>query len=352
MPPEVLESMAVASKAFVDMNLLLKKAGQRIAQLAGAEAAYVTSGAAAGLSISAATCMAGTDRARIEQLPNTEGMKNEIVTLKCHRLHFDQAIRQAGAKLREVGYVRRSSPSQLEHAIGDRTAAVFYLPESATLSGSVPLDEVIQVAKAAGVPVIVDAAAELPPVSNLHAFTDMGADLVIFSGGKDIRGPQGSGFILGRQELIEACALNGCPNQSIGRPMKVDKESVVGLVRALEIYVEQDFDREMKTWEEQVAYLVKHMSKMPYVAVRRGVPLQLGIRPSCIPRAYVDIDESGLGMKVEDVVRSLREGSPGVIVGQSPTGIIINPHMLDPGEETTVLDKIRGILVLASQRSK
>lgn len=346
MSPEVLEAMIEAAKNFLNLDELLEKAGERIAEITGAEAAFVTSGAAAGMTIATAACIAGTNQAEIERLPDTEGMKNEVVALKCHRVRYDQAIRQAGAKIVEVGYVKRSFAWQIEAAVDEKTAAIFYLVESGTIKGSLPLREVIEIAKAARVPVIVNAAAELPPVSNLHKFTDMGADLVIFSGGKDIRGPQDSGLILGRRDLIKACALNSCPNHSIGRPMKVSKEAIVGLVKALELYVEQDFDAEMETWENQVRYFIDHLRGLPCISVRRGFPTGPGIQPTCIPRAYVDLNEEELGMTRYEVINQLRAGELGVLVGESPTGIVLNPQMLNEGEEKRVVKRLKDVLTM------
>lgn len=345
MPPEVLEAMSEAANAFVDLDELLEKAGERIAEITGAEAAFITSGAAAGLAIATAACMAGTDPVKIARLPDTNGMKNEVIILKCHRFRYDQAIRQAGARLVEVGLADRSSPDEIEAAITEKTAAIAYLAESEGIRGSIPLKQMIGIAKAVGVPIIVDAAAELPPVSNLHKFTDMGADLVIFSGGKDIRGPQDSGLILGRKDLIRACALNSNPNYSIGRPMKASKEVIAGLIKALELYIKQDFNAEMETWESQVRYFVESLSGIPHISVRRGFPTEPGIQPTCIPRAYVDLDEDGLGMTRDKLVEQLRAGDPGIAVGESPTGIVLNPQMLNEGEEEIVVSKLRDILV-------
>jgi len=351
MSPRVLEAMTEASEAFVDIDELLLKAGARIAKITGAEAAFITSGAAAGMAVAAAACIAGTDRAKIERLPCTEGMKNQIVTMRSHRVLFDQAMRLAGAELVEVGYPKHSFPSQLEAALNEKTAAVFYLIEADAYRGSLPLTDVIAIAKKTCVPVIVNAAAELPPADNLRKFTGMGADLVIFSGGKDIRGPQNTGLILGRGKLIEACALNSNPNYSIGRPMKVSKEAIAGLLRALELYVEQDFDTEMKEWEKQVLYFIAELSELPYLSVRKGFPTQPSIQPACIPRAYVEVDEKRLGTNAAEIVSSLREGTPGILVEQMRGGFILNPQMLEKGEAEVVVRRVKEVIqALAKQK--
>jgi len=345
MSPEVIDAMAEANKAFVDMDELLEKAGQRIAEMIGVEAAFVTSGAAAGLATGAAACMAGTDPVKAKQLPDTSGMKNEIVVLRSHRIHYDQAVRLSGARFVEVGFADWSSVEDMAPFVTENTAAILYVAKIDGARGSVPLEQVIELGKGKGVPVIVDAADELPPVSNLRRFVDRGADLVLFSGGKDIRGPQASGLVLGKKALIEACAVNGSPNYGVGRPMKVAKEIVVGLVKAVELYLQQDFEAEMKTWERQRDYLVERLSGLPHVSVGPVKAVFPGAPGSFyLPATTVDLDEAGLGMTKDEVVRELREGDPGVVVGQSPAGIVLRVHMLEEGEEKLVADRLQDIL--------
>jgi L-seryl-tRNA(Ser) seleniumtransferase len=345
MSEEVLQTMAQAAKAFVDLDELLQKAGQRIADILGADSAFITSGAAAGMTIATAACIAGTDLARIERLPYSEGMKNEIVALKCHRVPYDQAIRQAGGRFVEVGYVKRSSTYQVTSVINEKTAAIFYLMESSALRGSLSLIEMIDIAHASGIPIIVNAAAEIPPRSNLHRLTEMGADLVIFSGGKGIGGPQNSGLIIGRRDLVETCALNSNPNYSVGRPMKVSKEAIAGLVKAVEIYMSRDPDNNMEIWEDQAQYFVEHLSPLQHISVRKGFGGdQPWLQPSCIPRAYIDVNEEALGITIDELVGELKTGVPGIAVGQFTTGIVLNPHVLKPGEEQLVVKRIKEIV--------
>lgn len=342
-PSEVLEAMKDASDAYVDLDDLLKKAGQKIADMIGVEAAFITSGAAAGIVISTAACIAGKDPSKIRRLPDTEGMRDEVILLKSHYCFYEQQIRQAGGKIVEIGQAKYSFLWELEEAINERTAAVFYFVESETTRGSLPIKDVIGIAHHKKIPVLVDAAAELPPVDNLHKFTDMGADLVQFSGGKDIRGPQNSGLIVGRKDLIEACVPNSCPNSSIGRPMKVSKETIVGLVKALELYLDQDFDAEMEKWNKQVHYWVESLSKIPHISVKRGFPTPPGIQPTSIPRAYVTWDEE-LELTKDQLVDMLKKGYPGIVVSSFPKeGIALNPQMLREGEEEIVAHRLKEI---------
>jgi len=343
MRPEVLAAMTEASKYFVDMHELHQKVGERIANMLGVEAAFVTSGAAAGLLLATAACMTRGDPEKIRRLPNTDGIKNKIITFKCHRHVYDKAIETAGAQIVEIGlvYTDRTHAWELEAAIDGQTAAISYCAACEHLPGSLPLKEVIKIARQADVPVIVDAAAELPPVSNLRYYNDLGADLVVFSGGKDIRGPQSAGLILGRKDLVEACALNSCPYHNvIGRPLKVDKETLIGMLVALELYLEEDHDARMAQWKHQVNYLVDRLSKIPFLSVEKGYEVGPGIQPTCIPRVYIEWDKGMFPVETKTIVRALRNGDPAVVVAESPSGIVINPHMLQKGEEEVVANRL------------
>lgn len=345
MLPEVLEAMVEANTAFVEINELQQKAGERIAQSLRVEAAIVTAGAAAGLAVAAAACMAGADPAKAKQLPDTSGMKHEIVVLRTHRIHYDQAIRVAGAQLVEAGFGDWSDIEDVADRVTGSTAAILYTAKFEKARGSVPLDKIIALARARNVPVIVDAADELPPVSNFRRFMDMGADLVVFSGGKDIRGPQASGLIVGKKRWIQACAVNNCPNYGVGRPMKVAKEAIAGFVRALELYVRQDFEAETQAWESQRDYLVERLSNLPGVRASATKPVSAGAPGSSyLPAAYVDLDEEQLGLTVEAVIQQLRDGDPGVVVGRSPDGLVLRTHMLQAGEERILAARLLDIL--------
>ncbi|MEM7034723.1 MAG: aminotransferase class V-fold PLP-dependent enzyme, partial [Chloroflexota bacterium] len=238
MPPEVLEAMMEASRYFIDLHELQKRVGERIAEITQNEAAYVSSGAAAGLALATAACITGTNPDAIYQLPDLTGLKNEVIIHRSHRNGYDHGVRQVGVRVVEIGYTTGTQRWELEQAINENTAAIFWFQGAMTGMGELPLPTVIEIAKSHGVPVVVDGAAQLPPVSNLWHFTkELGADLAVFSGGKDLRGPQPTGLIVGRRDLIEACTLNGSPNHSLGRPMKVGKEEMVGLLAAVERYL-------------------------------------------------------------------------------------------------------------------
>ncbi|MCK5767322.1 MAG: aminotransferase class V-fold PLP-dependent enzyme, partial [Candidatus Atribacteria bacterium] len=249
---EVIRAMEVASRNFVDIDELMEKTGKYIAKLVDAEAALITAGAAAGLTLSTAACMAGSKQEHIKALPDTEGMKNEIIIMRCHRNPYDNAMILAGAKFIEIGNGIETHSWELEAAIGEKTAAIAFFVQSEMLEASLPLTKVIEVAHAKNIPVIVDAAAELPPLENLKKFTGMGADVVLFSGGKDFRGPQSSGLMIGKKEIIDICRLHGYPHHAIGRPMKLDKETIMGFVNAIDLYLKENHQKRIERWEKQV----------------------------------------------------------------------------------------------------
>jgi len=343
MEPEVTLAMAEAARHFVDMHELLAKSGDHVAQLLGVEATLIAAGAAAGLVLATAACVAGNDPAKAQRLPDTRGMPNRVALHRCHRNGYDQALRQAGVELVEFGWIKETYLWQLEAAIDEGTAAVAYFVEFSE-RGSLPLETVIQIAHSRGLPVIVDAAAELPPVHNLRRFTDLGADLVVFSGGKEIKGPQSSGLILGRRDLIAACALHASPNYSIGRSMKVGKEEIVGLVVALERYLAQDREASDARWEAQVAYLIDRLGGVPGVSAQRVYPVGPGRRPGTIPRAVIQWDAAALGLTVQQAVHRLYVGDPPIAVGSTEDALVLNPQTLEADEVPVVADHIHDLL--------
>lgn len=342
MPPEVVQSMVDASKHFVDLDELQRKVGERIAEMTRNEACYVSSGAAAGLSLATAACITGQDPAAIQQLPDLTGLKNEVIVHKSHRNGYDHAVRQVGVKLVEIGMATNTQTWELEAAINERTAAIFWFQGAMTGRGDLPLEKVIEIGNARNVPVIVDAAAQLPPAENLWRFTEMGAALAIFSGGKDLRGPQSSGLVLGRKDIIEAIRLNGPPNHSIGRPMKVGKEEMVGLMTAVKLYLEKDHEARASQDDEVVAGWCDTLNRIEGVQAERSYPNEAG-QP--LPRAVVRIDTDKAGISRNEIVHQLQEGTPSISVSQAGAdGIYLNPMTLADGEEEIVLNRLMEIL--------
>ena len=342
MPPEVLAAMAEAAQHFVDIDELQKKAGKVIAEWTHNEAAFVSCGAAAGLVLSTAACIAGTDPEKRERLPYTDGMANQVIVHRSLRVQYDFAIRQAGGKLVEIGTGAGATAEELEGAINDRTAAILYFYNAARMPGAVPLEKGIEIAKRSGVPLIVDAAAQIPPVENLWRFTHMGADLALFSGGKGLCGPQSSGLILGRADLIEACAFHHCPRPYIGRPMKVGKEELVGLLAAVKWYLHLDHEALMETYERQVQYVIDAFAKMSHVCARRNFPSEAG-QP--MPRAEILFDPEELSLTRDQVLAQLREGEPSIsLAAAGEAGVYLNPQTLKPGQEGIIVARIKEIV--------
>jgi D-glucosaminate-6-phosphate ammonia-lyase len=343
MPPEVLAAMAEAAQHFIDIDELHKKVGERIATWTRNEAAYVSSGAAAGLALSTAACITGMDPDKRERLPYTDGLKNEIIIQKRGLVGYAFAIRQAGGKIIEVGTEEGTTPAQLEAAINQKTAAIFYFNNPARMPGQVPLEQGIEIARRADIPVVVDAAAQIPPVENLWRFTGMGVDLALFSGGKGLRGPQSSGLILGRKDLIEACAFNACPRAFIGRPMKVGKEELVGLMTAVRLYLDLDHEALMQTYEEQVQTVIDAFAEAPHITARRSFPSEAG-QP--MPRAEITLDdEPALGITRDAMIAQLVRGDPSIILAEAGTrGLYVNPQTLSAGQVEIVIDRIKEII--------
>lgn len=340
--PSVIQAMSDASRHFIDFEEYHKKAGDYVAKLIGAEAAYISCGAAAGIAIATAACIVGTDIVGINQLPDTNGFKDEVIILKSHRSRYDQGIRMVGGKLVEVGYADLTLPEQLERALTDKTAMCFYLAESEYIRGALPLKHVSAIMNTRGVPVVVDAAAEIPPRENLTRYLREGASLVVFSGGKDIRGPQSSGLVLGKKHLVEACHANSCPNHSVGRSMKVDKETIAGLVRAVELYMAKDMDADMRRMENIVELLLQNLK--PYslvIEAYRGIPTEPGIQPVICPRVYVKLaDEIDPVM----VKRGLYTGKPKIVCGLLDGKLVLNSQLLEEKDVAPIVKRLVEII--------
>jgi D-glucosaminate-6-phosphate ammonia-lyase len=336
LPPYVVQAMVEAAAGTVDIAALQARAGAIIAEITGAEGGYVTCGAAAALTLAAAACITRLDPRKVERLPDTAGMPNEIIIYRAHRNSYDHALRAAGAKLIEVGLndravgagVRTLEGWEIEAAVTDRTAAVAYV---VTSPEDPPLCLVTEAAHKHGLPVIVDAAAQLPPEENLRRFTADGADLVAFSGGKALRGPQASGFLCGRKELIQSVALNhldfdvdlgltalprdlipldrlpGLPHHGIGRGFKAGKEEIVGLLVALRRFAGRtaagDDQTRLRGFADRIAAEVSRSAGMTADVVEAGG----------YPEVHLRLGEAS---RAAAVYRSLAGGTPPVIVSE------------------------------------
>ena len=337
--PETLELMSQAARVMVNIDDLNRAAGREVARLTGAEAGFVCSGAAGGLLLQAAACIAGNDPVKMRQLPDTEGLKNEIVIHTMHRFPYDQAYRAAGAKMVEFGDYLYAHPWQLEGAINERTAAVAYLCSPFSSNKVMPLDQVCEIAHAHDLPVIVDAASMLPPRENLYRFLRAGADMVVYSGGKGVRGPQGSGILVGRADLIEAATLQASPAQFLGRGMKVAKEEVIGLVASLAAFVEEDEAAEMAAYRAMVQQVVDALVEIPGLLVT----LEHDRINYLIPHAVIRFTDEWRGPGRDAVAVAMERGSPQIYLHQlgGPHELGVDPLNLSESEVEVVIRRLR-----------
>jgi D-glucosaminate-6-phosphate ammonia-lyase len=340
MPEPVVAAMREAASAFVDMFDLQRAVSARIAELTRNEAAHVCTGASAGLVLSALACMTGKDVRLIGRLllQGPEELPRREFIVQCgQRNPYDPAFRLAGAQLVQVGNILQTFPWELESAISHRTAGVVFFAGRHLGYGSLEFEQVVEIAHRSNVPVIVDAAAQLPPRENLWHFTEGGADLVVFSGGKELRGPQASGVILGRRELIEACALHAAPHQRLTRAMKVGKEEMVGLLVAIETYLGQDEADELARCEQIVDGWIRAIEAIPGLSARRDFPGTDG-RP--LPRAIVALDPD-FPLSGPDLCARMLAGEPPIAVAiAGARAVYLNPELLRPGEEGVVVEAL------------
>ena len=300
------------------------------------QAALVTSGCASALSLATAACVAGTDPERIRRLPDTHGLKNEVLVQKTHRVGYDHAIRNAGVRLIEV-----ETREELEQAITPRTAMMFFLNFAAP-KGKIHHEEFVAIGKTHGIPTLNDAAADVPPVENLWRYTKMGFDLVGFSGGKGLRGPQSAGLLLGRKDLIEAARLNNSPNgDSLCRTNKVNKEEIIGMLVAIESYLKQDHAAIWKGWEARCNTIADSLAEFTDVRTEVFVP-EIA---NAVPHIRVTWDEQKRGLDLATMIKKLRAGKPSIEVSPgSIKDLTIGVWMMEPGEDAIVGARIRSIL--------
>lgn len=378
MTDEVADAVREAARHTVDMTELQARASKLIADATGAEAGLVTSGAAAGLMLGTAACLAGLDAARMNRLPDTTDMRREFVVARSQRNMYDHAVRAAGATLVEVGIpdrvsgagVRDAEPWEYRAAIGERTAGILYV---ANAQARPALEAVVAVARAANVPVLVDAAAQLPPVENLRRFTALGADLVVFSGGKAIGGPQASGILCGRRALIASAALQcldldipfehwepprdfidkaaieGFPRHGIGRACKVGKEQIVGLLVALERFVANGGAR-IEAWAAIAHHLAQALASLPHTRV--AIEEAPG---TAIPLVILHVDEAGAGCGASDLARKLRQGEPNIHCGLGRLGdgaLVFAPTALREGDVDAIAAALFKIFGMQSKRGR
>jgi L-seryl-tRNA(Ser) seleniumtransferase len=336
MPAEVVAGIQVASRQYVRLNELHDAVGKRIAELLDCPAAMVSAGCASALSLATAACVAGDDPQRIRRIPDTTGMKNEVLVQRTHRVGYDHAVRNAGVRLIEV-----ETRAELESRVNDRTAMMFFL-NSSDPQGQIHHQEFVELGKKHQIPTLIDAAADVPPVENLFRFTKLGFDLVAFSGGKGLRGPQSSGLLLGRPDLIAADRLNNNPNRdSLCRTNKVNKEEIVGMLLALELFLKQDHKAVWQEWEARCSRIAQVLSEFSDVRTEVDVP---GIA-NAVPHLHVTWDFAKRGINPSQMADKLRAGEPSIEVNPgSRRQLVVGVWMMQPGEDVIVARRIREIL--------
>lgn len=339
MRPEVVSAIEYASKSFVRLTELHDAVGKRIAELVECEAAMVSSGAAAALTCGTAACVAGKNQEFIRRLPDIEGMKNEVIVQKTHRYGYDHAVRNVGIKFVEV-----EGAAELERAINPKTAMMLYF--NAADKTPVPAEQFIAIAKKHGIPTMNDAAADTPPTGVLKELTKKGFDLVVFSGGKGIRGPQSAGLLLGRKDLIEAARLNCSPySDSVGRGLKVNKEELLGMMVAVETFVKRDAEAEAREWDRRCKQIMDSVNSVKGVNTEVKTP----VISNRVPHIHITWDQSKVKISPKDVVKALREGTPSIEVTPSPADrVIVAVWMLQQGEAEVVAKRIREVLKSAA----
>lgn len=343
--PKVRAAMEEANRSFVDMRELLETSGKLIAEMLETEAAYVTSGAAAALALAAAACMAGNDPEKMERIPDVTGMKHEILIQKGLRVRYDRAVTVPGAKLVEVGDERGTTAEQLAAAIGPNTAAIHYLAPG-DRPGVLPLEEVVRVAHAHDVPVIVDAAGQTYPLENLKRFAQMGADLVCYAG-KYFDAPHSTGLVCGRRDLVESAAMQGFIGfetsgyRTFGRPMKLDRQEIVAVVVALREWLTMNHEERFQRYERKAQTIMRALEGLPAIEVTH-VP----VAPPVIRSGLrIAVDASALGKTATEVRDALLAGTPSIAVNVQGDALMVSVAFLEDGEEAIVAERLRAALM-------
>ena len=338
MPKEVTEAISYGATEYVNLDELQDKVGERIAELLNCEYATVSSGAFGAMSIGMAGIMCGMDSQKVKQLPNTDGLKNEVILQESHTIGYAQALTNVGAKL-----VKVKTANQLEKSITKKTVMLWFLNAN-TDQGEIKWEEFIALGKKHNIPTFIDCAADVPPVENLFRFTKMGFDLVAFSGGKGLRGPQSSGLLLGKRKYIEAARLHTPPRgETIGRGMKVNKEEVLGMLAALEIYLNKDHKKEWKMWESQIQLISDAAASVDGVKSEIHVPKYA----NHVPSLRIKWNQKLVKITTNEMRKQLREGHPSIQTVGNDNILGITTWMMVPGQERIVAKRIKEILINA-----
>jgi L-seryl-tRNA(Ser) seleniumtransferase len=341
--PEVIAAMEQAAHFHVNLDELMEKAGDRLAGMLGVEWALVTAGTAAALTHATAGVLAGTDPEKIQRLPKLEGLKNEVIIPRESRNAYDHAVRTLGVTIIEVNTLQ-----ELRAAIGPHTAMIELLGNHFG-KAALDLKDIAPIARNAGVPVLVDAAADYLIVPN--PYLAQGADLVAYSGGKIIRGPQGAGLLVGRRDLVRAAWANSAPHHGFGRALKVTKEEVVGMLRAVEAWrTDHDLAADFRTWESWYAHISDRITKVAGVRAEVNGP----IRGGPFPTLNISWDPAQVGLTAGEVGRLMLEGEPRIMTQAEGDGhaFLLRPVALKPGEYEIVARRLYEVLSSAGSKKQ
>jgi len=348
MPDEVQAAIALAGKQPVNLNELLVASGEYLAKRLRCEAALVTAGAAAALTVGTAACITVGNQPAILSIPtDMAGLKNEVIVQKSHRYGYDHALRNCGIRFVEV-----ETLEQYEQAFTDHTVMAHFFNAG---EGQISREDWVRVAHKHGVPCFNDAAADVPPISNLWNYTQMGFDLVTFSGGKGLRGPQCTGLLLGRKDLIEAARENNSPNSNtVGRGMKVAKEEIIGLVAAVDWFLKQDDAAMEAEFRQRAERIAKHLKNIPTVESQIFIP---AVAANHVPHLLITYDQNRIKITGAEVMQKMREGKPRIELNPStggspasagfpggPNTIVVGVWMMQPGEDMVVARRLHEVL--------
>lgn len=337
--PELEAVMAQAGRHFVRIADLEVAAGKRIAEMLKLPEGYgaiVTSGAAAAMQSGLAGILTGDNEQFIKQIPDLTGMKSEVIIQKSHRNPFDHQLRTTGIKLVVV-----ETREELRAAVNEKTA-MMHFSNFANAAGQIKVDEWVKLAKEYKIPCMNDAAADTPPVSHLWDYANMGYDLITFSGGKAMRGPQCAGMLIGKKEFVANALLNNSPHEdTIGRSQKVGKEEIIGMVKALELYLKEDHEALAKEWQERLEYISGRITRVPGVSTAYFVP----DIANHVPHMGITWD-SRVKLTAKEASDLLRNSQPSIVIGsgEERPGLTMTAFMLQPGEHKIVAEQMEKIL--------
>jgi uncharacterized pyridoxal phosphate-dependent enzyme len=338
--PELEALMTMAGRHFVSIPDLEVAAGKRIAEMLKLPEGYtalVTSGAAAAIQSGLAGILTGGNEALIRQLPDLTGMKSEVIIQKSHRNPFDHQLRSTGIKLIEI-----ETQDQLRAAVSERTA-MMHFSNFANAAGQIKVEEWVKLAKEYNIPCMNDAAADTPPVSHLWDYTNMGYDLVTFSGGKAIRGPQCAGLLIGRKEMVANALLNNSPHEdTLGRSQKVGKEEILGMVKALELFLAEDHEALAKEWQARLEGISREITKIQGVSTTFFVP----DIANHVPHMSITWDAARISLTPQQASKLLRDSKPSIVIGRGEgrPGLAMTAFMLQPGEDKIVAEQLSRLL--------